>query len=142
MSEPKVYQVGFSGVDFLEGISDLDDAVQVAVYTVVFATIYARNGPIANDARWINRSAKCRYVTTCRAALDALLAKGKLYLTEDGLLMNARSERALARARHNIRGLKNTGRAPGEHREAFASDARFGQFQWLSRHARWVQTRP
>jgi hypothetical protein len=71
-------------VEFLEGMSDLDDEVQVAVYCIVIMLIYARRGPVANDAKWIAGLAKVRYRTTCRKALDALVAKGKLFVDEDG----------------------------------------------------------
>lgn len=114
MTEPiKVRRIDFYPADYLEGISDLDDERQVAVYTVAFMAMYARGGPIANDARWINRMAKCRTSTGCRTALDQLIAKGKLFVTDDGRLMNGRTARELVRATGRVQSLRDRGTGGG-----------------------------
>jgi hypothetical protein len=133
-------------VEFLEGMSDLDDEVQVAVYCIVIMLIYARRGPVANDAKWIAGLAKVRYRTTCRKALDALVAKGKLFVDDDGKLMNRRAAKVLSlttdriqKARTNGRlggrpqHRESTGRASGGGREVAARQTRFVENQGFSK---------
>ena len=70
MSEPiKVRYYPFSPVDYLEGISDLDNANQISLYTVAFVTMQARTGPIQNDAAWLGKKAKIRTTPLARRAL-------------------------------------------------------------------------
>jgi hypothetical protein len=119
----KVHTIDLNAVEFLEGMTDIKSAATRCVYVMVCLLIYARRGPITNDAEWINTAADLRYTTDCRRHIEALLAKGKLTLTPDGCLTNPRCEQELAKARHRIKGL-STGRAPGEHRESNARATR------------------
>lgn len=110
----KLRRFDFYPADYLEGISDLDDDHQVAVYTVAFVVMYARSGPIANDAKWINRMAKCRSVSDCRRHLDALINKQKLIEVDGGRrLINGRAARELDRTVRRVQNARANGRAGG-----------------------------
>ena len=101
----QVHVVDLNAVEFLEGISDLKNSFQIAVYTVVCLAIYARQGPIANDAEWIHGMVKLRRTADTRRFIDQLVALRKLQLTADGKLTNGRCERALETARRRMGGL-------------------------------------
>lgn len=113
MSDAKVRYFDFTPVDYLEGISDLDDSAQVAVYTVAFVTMQARGGPILDDAAWLGRVAHIRTEPQSRAALDALIAKGKLFVTDGGKLFNRRVETDLKRSVERIEQARINGRQGG-----------------------------
>jgi hypothetical protein len=100
-------------VEFLEGISDLDDPYQLAAYTVVIMLVYARRGPVPNDPQWIGRQAHMRRASDCRRALDQLIAKGKLFLTDDGRLMNGRARQVLDLTVARIEHARVNGQAGG-----------------------------
>jgi len=113
-----VHVVDLNAVEFLEGISDLKDARQVAVYVVVCLAIYARQGPVANNPKWISGMAKMRRPTETSVAIGELLALGKLRLTDDGRLTNNRCERQLAMAIRRMGGLVATRQQLGSNSSA------------------------
>jgi hypothetical protein len=103
----KVHVVDLNAVEWLEGTSDLKSPAQVAVYDQTCLAIYARQGPVANDAEWIRAMTKMRTATQVRRVVDELISMGKLRLTDGGKLTNGRCERELERSRHRMRGLSS-----------------------------------
>jgi hypothetical protein len=104
----QVHVVNLNAVEFIEGMSDLKTPAQRLAYVVTCFTIYARQGPIANDAEWLNKSVGLKRTADCRRALDQLIAMGKLQVTTDNKLTNKRCEIELARSRRRMSGLDRT----------------------------------
>lgn len=81
--------------DLLDGLLDLPSDEQ-GPYMTALALIYVRGGPLPDDARWL--AGNCRLsVRRWNVVRAALIVKGKLYLTDDGRLMNARAAKELAK---------------------------------------------
>lgn len=81
--------------DLLDGLLDLPSDEQ-GPYMTVLALIYVRGGPLPDDARWL--AGNCRLsVRRWNVVRAALIVKGKLYLTGDGRLMNARAAKEMAK---------------------------------------------
>jgi uncharacterized protein YdaU (DUF1376 family) len=93
----------FNPKAFLEGVVDAGlTPEERGAYITLLCLIYQRGGPIPDDARWL--AGNCGIsVRAWKILRDALVAKGKISITEDGRLMNDRARREL---------------------ESFASDAR------------------
>lgn len=75
--------------DLLDGLLDLDTEEQ-GPYMVVLSLIYIRGAPLPDDARWLAGNCKVS-VRRWNVIRAALIAKGKLFVTADGRLMNARA---------------------------------------------------
>jgi len=75
--------------DFLAGTSELT-VEEKGAYTVVIDLIYDRHGPLPNDSQWLGRVAGCS-TRMWNGLRDALIAKGKISFTEDGLITCARA---------------------------------------------------
>lgn len=82
--------------DLLDGLLDLDTEEQ-GPYMTVLSLIYIRGDAIPDDARWLAGNCKLS-VRRWNVVRASLIVKGKLYLTPDGRLMNARAATELGRS--------------------------------------------
>ena len=81
--------------DFLNGIGDLSNAHEIALYTVILMRIYDSRGPIKDDLRALATRGKMG-PQRCQRALDRLVELGKIQM-ENGCISNARSLAEFAR---------------------------------------------
>ncbi|RBO54672.1 hypothetical protein DSD19_04660 [Rhodovulum sp. BSW8] len=86
--------------DFVEGCIGLT-AREMCVYCLALDKIYASGGQIEFDAKWIGAEIKDMGPASVRRTIEALIAKGKLDLTEDGKISNRRA-RELCRTREEV----------------------------------------
>lgn len=82
--------------DLLDGLLDLDTEEQ-GPYMTVLSLIYIRGDAIPDDARWLAGNCKLS-VRRWNVVRASLIVKGKLYVTPDGRLMNARAATELGRS--------------------------------------------
>lgn len=76
---------------YLGGVVGLS-AREHAVYSVVLDLIYAHGGSCPNDAKWISGWFSDLGPAAVRSAVENLLSKGKLRLTNEGEISNKRAE--------------------------------------------------
>lgn len=82
--------------DLLDGLLDLDTEEQ-GPYMTVLSLIYIRGDAIPDDARWLAGNCKLS-VRRWNVVRASLIVKGKLHITADGRLMNARAATELGRS--------------------------------------------
>lgn len=78
---------------FLHGISDLETAYEIAVYTVVLNLIYDKQGPWPYSPKKLGARCKLR-VSVVEDVVDGLVAEGKLLLI-DGCLTNEKAQEVI-----------------------------------------------
>lgn len=77
-------------IAFLGGIQGLT-AKEIAVYTIVLDLIYQHGGDVHNDPKWIAGWVADMGPAAVRSAVENLVTKGKLELTDEGHLTNNRA---------------------------------------------------
>ena len=99
--------------DFLDGIVGMTPDL-IGAYIVTLDLIYARGGPIPNDARWLSGAMGCS--TRAAASLvERLIGIGKLHLN-GGLLNNKRARNELETDAKRARNAAETGANGGRTR--------------------------
>jgi uncharacterized protein YdaU (DUF1376 family) len=96
--------------------------VERGAYNTVLDLIYDRGAPIPDDARWLSGWMGCslRKWTSLR---DSLIAKGKLYLTDDGRIANVRADHELEISAKLRRNLSESGAKGGRKRAENEAEA-------------------
>jgi uncharacterized protein YdaU (DUF1376 family) len=100
--------------DALAGFMSLD-LEERGAYQTLLDLIYDRGGPIADNERLLSGYMGCS-LRKWRAVRDQLLAKGKIGITNDGLITNARAEFELENAAKTARKLAENGSKGGRNK--------------------------
>jgi uncharacterized protein YdaU (DUF1376 family) len=95
----------------LDACEDLKDLTLVGVYRTVLDRIYENDGPISNEPTSIGRYCGIGG-TKCARAIAELLERRKLFLTDDGKLMNPRAVDELAKRAEVTEARSRAGSAP------------------------------
>lgn len=92
----KVRRIDFSPDEWLSGVLNLK-ADQRGCYITILMLIYSHGGPIVDDDRDLAHA--CNVTTRkWKFIRDFLLSKGKIFITEDGLIFNKRCRIELEKA--------------------------------------------
>jgi uncharacterized protein YdaU (DUF1376 family) len=123
----KIRRVDYSPAEFLEGVSNLS-VDEIGLYWVGCSMMYARDGAIANDPKWIGRASGCS-PRKARSLIAALLAKGKFKLDAEGRLINGRVNAVIDATHERIETARKGGEAraskiPRNRRENASNAAR------------------
>lgn len=85
-------------------------------YSYVLDLIYDKGGPVDDDPQWLSRVCGCS-VRRWKQHRAALLDLGKITLTEDGLITNARAERQMHSEGVEAAALSSSGARGGSERQ-------------------------
>src|SRR5690348_2054956 len=97
------------------------------LYIIALSAIYANCGPVANDLGYFTHACKDTHWRTVKAALDGLIAKGKLVLSADGKwLSNGRADQELGRAQDRLTAAAQAGHEAGKTHARRAQERRRG----------------
>lgn len=98
----KVRRIDYSADEMIAGVAGQLDPVDFGIYWMICTLIYSRGGPIADDHIWISGLFKKTHPRTTRAAIERLVASGKIERSGAELMVNrCRSE--LERASNRTR---------------------------------------
>jgi uncharacterized protein YdaU (DUF1376 family) len=109
--------------DFLHGTMGLS-CEEKGAYGVALDLMYERGGPIPNDGVWIARMCGCSARKWSQTLLPALIAVGKLHLTEDGKVSNERMEFETQRSDERSEAAREGGRKGGHEKASRAAHAK------------------
>lgn len=121
----KVRRIDWSPDEWIAGTAGLLTYIEAAVYMAALMAIYSRGGECPNDAAFLAARFKrggaptrpqsvAAHIVATRAALDQLVALGKLKLSADGQwLSNGRADLELGKADGRIEGARRAGKASG-----------------------------
>lgn len=99
--------------DFLDGVVGMTPDL-IGAYIVTLDLIYARGGPIPNDARWLSGMMGCS-TRAASSLVSQLIERGKLHLI-DGNLSNERARNELETSAKLARNAAETGAKGGRTR--------------------------
>lgn len=89
-------------------------------YIQILMLIYAQEGPIDNDHKWISQSCNCSS-RLVKSSIEYLLNRGDIYLTQDGKVAQKRAESVLNLKRtyleHSVNGARVTNEIKAEKRK-------------------------
>lgn len=113
----KIRRIDWSPDEWIAGTWSVLSIVETAVYQQVIQQCYSRGGLCPNDATYIAKAFREGHWRTVRFAIDALVAMGKLTLSDDGRwLSNGRATRELRRADKRVKDAARAGHEGGKER--------------------------
>jgi uncharacterized protein YdaU (DUF1376 family) len=120
----KVRHVDFYPDEYVAGVGGKLSAVEQGVYWMLCSLIYSRGGPVDDDHAWLARLFAGTHWRTIRAAVDDLIAKGKVERVGDGkhpqlMVMRCADElqKALTRSSRAVENGSKGGRPTKENNE-------------------------
>lgn len=114
----KIRKIDFYPDEFVAGVAAKLDPVEAGVYWMVCSLIYSHGGPIDDDPKWLAGLFRQTNPRTVRAALERLIAAGKIQRIGAELMVN-RCRIELERTSKRIRTASENGAKGGRPTKRF-----------------------